>query len=95
MAINHKLGPPYLQKQLRECAAFHALTKMYELHPMKQADQYNFLFLNYHSLAPAKVFTVHLILAGEEHYADLWQKTTRPMKLSIRLPGNLASSNGA
>jgi hypothetical protein len=68
----NKLAPPYLQKQLQECAAFHALAKMYELDPMEQADQYNFLFSKYQGLTPDSVSAVCLILAGEGHYTDLW-----------------------
>jgi hypothetical protein len=89
-----KFAPLYLQKQLRECAAFHVMAEMYELEPMKQADQYNFLFSKYHGRAQGNVSAVHLILVGEGHYAELWWKTSSPMELSIRLPGKLTNSNG-
>jgi hypothetical protein len=46
-----KLAPLYLQKQLKACAAFHVLAEMYELEPMKQADQYNLLLLKYTGMA--------------------------------------------
>jgi hypothetical protein len=89
-----KLAPPYLKKQLQECAAFHVLAEMYELEPMKQADQYNFLFSKYRAMAQGSVSAVGLILGGEGRHGELWWKTSSPMELSIRLPGKLTNSNG-
>jgi hypothetical protein len=89
-----KLASPYLQKNLQECAAFHIMAEMYELKLMKQADQYNFLFSKYHGMAQGSVSAVCLILAGEGRYAELWQKTSSPMELSIQLPGKLTNRNG-
>jgi hypothetical protein len=38
---------------------------MYDLDPIKWAVQYNFLFFNYHGLAPGSVSAVHPILADK------------------------------
>ncbi|MFN9980088.1 MAG: hypothetical protein ACK53Y_09255, partial [bacterium] len=89
-----KLAPPYLQKQLQECAAFHVLAEMYELEPMKQADQHKFLFSTYHGIEKGTVSAVQLILVGEGPYAELWQTTTAAMELSIKLPGKLTTNSG-
>ena len=91
---NHKLASQYFQKQLQKCAAFHALATMYELEPMKQANQYNFFFSKHHGSAHSSISAVHLILAGEGCYAELWQNISSPMELSLRLSGKLTNSAG-
>jgi hypothetical protein len=62
MAKMAKLSPLYLKKQHKEFSAFHVWAKMYELEPIKQMDQYNFLFLKYHGTAPGSISAAHLFL---------------------------------